>query len=682
MGLFKQIVEPLIAKNIPVIPLRPKTKIAFISNWPEIASTNPEKITQWDEEYPEANAACVAFAKPGGVCILEIDKPGFVDVIERDTGQKIPETLTVRSSPGKGHLYFRHTPASIALGNKQGKDETGRESWSLRGDNRYCVAPLSHHPTSGRRYELLRDTEPAPAPDWLIEWCAKSGAVQVATGHTEFDDTTPISEGGRNNALTSILGRARQVLKMDRAQLEQFGLSVNQKRCNPPLSEAEVKVIAGSVASYPITQANPINLGGKILGVDTQTSAPAPAPLEREPTKEIPYPVFPRWVMKGTSLYDGFVGPICQNSSRIPEFMFLPGVALMLNYIGTKVRIEYKNTSPSFYLCLIGEKGRGHKSSSVNDVMGYLRTSGILGYHTSQTRNSEGKTTVYTSGSTEGLGLEMQRTNCKNGVLYYDELSLLVNKAGIQNSSMLSHLLTAHESGQWGNQTKARREVFTFEPGTYCVSLICCTTPKGFEQHWSKMGGESSGMDDRFFFIMQPQVLPGIKLQTTVDTSLAAVETRKRLDKAIKQQVYSIDDTTRLENEIEKLGVRSESRVEKMALYFAIDMNRDSIDEECIERALAICKYEEQTKQYLRLFESSTREGAVQNRIIQALQRNSGAMTRRKLERSVNPLYYGTSLFGQCMRSLEGAGYIIKQGTGTKGDPEMIILMRNTESEE
>lgn len=677
MGLFRQIAEPLIAKNIPLIPLRPKTKIAFIQNWPEIASTDPEKIARWDDEYPGANAACVAFAKPGGICILEIDKPGFIDVIERETGRKIPETLAVRSSQGRGHLYFRHSLASIALGNKQGKDEDGRESWSLRGDNRYCVAPLSFHPTSGKQYELLRDVDPVPAPDWLIEWCAKSGSTQIATGHTELDDTTPIAEGGRNSTITSILGRARQVLKMDRTELEQFGLSINQKRCHPPLSESEVKTIAASVASYPIAEAAPVIMGGKVLG------QPAPlVQLEPEPIKKIAYPTFPRWVMKGTSLYDGFIGPVCAKSSRIPEFMFMPGVATILNYIGTKVRIEYKKTTPSFYLCVVGEKGRTHKSSSVIDILDYLRTAGILNYAGAQTRNSEGRTMLFTAGSTEGLGLEMQRMNCRNAVLFYDELSNFVSKASIQNSSMLPHLLTMHEAGQWSNNTKARREIFAFEPNTYCVSLICCTTSKGFDQQWSKIGGESSGMDDRFFFLIQPEILQAPKLQQSVDTTEASVETRKRIDKAIKQAVYSIDDTTRLGNEIEKLGVRAESRAEKLALYFAIDLGLDSIDDGCIERALAICKYEEQTKQYLKIFEASTREGAVQNRIILALQRHSGVMTRRALEKSVNPLFYGTTLFGQCMRSLEASGYIARQGTGTKGDPEMVILMRGAESEE
>src|ERR1700676_559575 len=217
MGLFKQIAEPLIARNVPVIPLRPKTKIAFLNNWQEIASTDLIKVEKWDEEYPDANGACVAYAKPDGIWMFEIDKPGFLETIQNQTQQKLPDTFTVRSSPGRGHFYFRQTAASIAMGNVQGKDEEGKEAWSARVDNRYVVAPGSYHPTSGKRYETLRDVPILTAPDWLVEWCVAQKSATVKTGHAELDDESIVHEGSRDNTMASILGTARQVLKMDRS---------------------------------------------------------------------------------------------------------------------------------------------------------------------------------------------------------------------------------------------------------------------------------------------------------------------------------------------------------------------------------------------------------------------------------------------------------------------------------
>jgi hypothetical protein len=419
-------------------------------------------------------------------------------------------------------------------------------------------------------------------------------------------------------------------------------------------------------------------MGGIVLG---QPTAPAQF-IAPEPAKSVPYPKFPQWVMAGTSVYEGLIRPVCEKNSRYPEFMFMPAAALILNYIALKVRVEYKNIVPSFYMVLIGQKGRVIKSSSVADVIEYLHNAGVVDDASSSTRNAEGKSMVFTVGSPEGLGIEMSRTNCKNAVLYYDELSLLTSKAGIEGSSLLPQLLIMHESKKFSNTVKGRKESFNFEPGSYCASMIACTTDKNFHKQWSKMSGDSSGMDDRTFFLYQPEILASLKPYILVNTKDAAVETRKRLDKAVQQGVYCIEDSTQLEEKIGKIGVRGASRVEKLSLYFAVDLGRDSIDNECIERAIAICDYEMAAKKYLRTFEATSREGAIQNEIIQTLQRNQGAMPKRDLERIIHPIRYGLSLYNQCYFGLLKSEYITEYGTGVKNDPTQVILMRNIEEEE
>lgn len=683
MGLFKEIAIPLASRGVPLIPLRPKTKAAFIQGWETEASTDLQKIEAWDEQYPDANGACVAFAQPGGTWFLEIDQEGYAKQIEAQTGRKIPETFMVRSSPGRGHFYFRQTPASIAMGNTQGKDSDGKEAWSARVSNRYVVAPGSYHPTSGKQYEILRNTEILEAPDWLVQWCASQNG-SAKTGHVELDDESPIVEGSRNNALTSILGKARQVLKMDAEQLFAYGVSVNQKRCNPPMSESEVRTIAYSVARYAISESVAPLMNGVPVGTNMVLSTPVGqiADMDLPEITAVPYPVFPRWVMKGTSVFDGFVDPICKKNSRYPEFMFMPAVTLILNYLALKVRIEYKNTIPSIWMVSIGRKGRVIKSSSVQDAVEYLNWAGIAGYYGGGTRNAEGRSLVWTAGSTEGLGLGMSRTNCRNAVLFYDELGNLTSKAGIENSSMSKHLLTMYESGQWANEVKKRNEAFSFEPGSYCASIIACTTDKNFHEYWSVMSGASSGMDERFFFLYQPETLIELIPQTTVNTKDAALETRKRIDKAVQKGIYSIDDMTPLEQKIGKLGNRPAIRVEKFALYFAVDLGRDSIDEECIERGLAICEYELAVKKYLATFEATTREGKLQNEIVQILQRNGGRILSRDLERAMHPLRHGTSLWFQVYSGLIRNGWMLETGNGTKGDPKMVILARVPEVED
>lgn len=675
MGLFKLIAEPLITKNVPVMPLRPKTKIAFIDKWQNHATIDPTKIAQWDEEFPDANGACVAYAKLGGVWFFEVDKQGFHETIEEQTHQKFPETFTVRSSPGRGHFYFKHTEKSLAMGNRQGKDSLGKEAWSARTDNRYVVAPGSIHPGTGLPYELLRDVDIVPAPDWLVDWC-----IQNSGGHTPPavpDDEQPIPDGSRNSTLASILGKARQNLNLSKEELYALGSSVNQKRCHPPLPDAEIRTIANSIGGYAVVEAPAVIINGKTVGQVQEIAVREPIKL-----KKSIYPVFPRWVMKGTSLYDGCIAPTCEINSRYPEFMFMPGVAMILNYVATKVRIQRKNIIPSFYMVLIGQKGRVIKSSSVADVTEYLGEAGIVKDANAGIRNAEGKSLVFTVGSPEGLGIEMARTNCKNAILYYDELSLLTSKAGIEGSSLLSNLLTMHESKKFSNVVKGRKESYNFEAGTYCCSLIACTTDKNFHKQWSRMAGDSSGMDDRFFFLYQPEILKPLVPYEHVDVRANAELTRKRVEAAVMQGSYEISDSTQLEMSIEKIGNRVENRAEKLALYFAIDLGRSEIDEECVERALAICTYEIAAKKYLATFEASTKEGALQSEIVQVLQRNNGGMPKRDLERIIKPLSHGLTAFNMSYYNLMKSGYIYEQGAGVKTDPSITILARGLEDEE
>src|SRR5229473_1306161 len=113
---------PLIERDVPVIPLRPATKVAFIKTWESVASIDLEQVKEWSQDYPDANVASVAKAQPGGVWFFDADRAGLVKKIESETGQKIPGTFMVRSRPGAGHYYWRQNAASIAMGNRQASD--------------------------------------------------------------------------------------------------------------------------------------------------------------------------------------------------------------------------------------------------------------------------------------------------------------------------------------------------------------------------------------------------------------------------------------------------------------------------------------------------------------------------------------------------------------------------------
>ena len=52
-----------VAKGVPVIRLRPRTKIAFDPDWPALATMDESVLRKWDLETPDANCAAVAKAE-------------------------------------------------------------------------------------------------------------------------------------------------------------------------------------------------------------------------------------------------------------------------------------------------------------------------------------------------------------------------------------------------------------------------------------------------------------------------------------------------------------------------------------------------------------------------------------------------------------------------------------------
>jgi len=194
------------------------------------------------------------------------------------------------------------------------------------------------------------------------------------------------------------------------------------------------------------------------------------------------------------------------------------------------------------------------------------------------------------------------------------------------------------------------------------------------------MAGEDSGLNDRFFFLLQPDPLPETKLFTAVDFREGSIKTRQLIDKATKQGVYHFVDQTPLEEIARLYGNRTEIRAEKWALAFAIDLGRDEIDEDCVERAIALIRYEVATKKYMITFESRNEEALIQQKIMSALEKSKGILGKREIERKIHPGRYGTSRWEQAYKGLLIYGYIREEGDGTRSNPKITKMVRRLES--
>jgi hypothetical protein len=369
----------------------------------------------------------------------------------------------------------------------------------------------------------------------------------------------------------------------------------------------------------------------------------------------VPYPKFPAWVYtipstetgRRSSIYEGLVKPYCDVNSRYEEFILMPAYTVLLNYLGTKVLIQSKAYPLSFFMVSIGQKGKTIKSSSAESATEYFHLMGLLEQAGGHIKTADSKSLVWTAGSAEGLGLSIDRTKCKNAIVYYDELAKLDKKSQIECSALGTDLNTAYEAGKLQNTVKRAKECYSIEPGTYCASFIACTTEKNFNEQWSRMYTGNDGLDDRFFFLLQPEQLKEVTPSVAVNTLAGALETRRLIDKAVQQGKFDIDDDAKelLRRCIVDSGFsnRDEIRAEKLSLAFAVDMGLDHIDADCVDRGLAVCRYGIETKRWLSTMEARGPIAAAQQKIRRLLaRRKDGKMLKTELERLMESDQWGT----------------------------------------
>jgi len=177
---------------------------------------------------PEGN---YGISLDGQYVVVDFDRP-------RDEGSwELPETWTQKSRRGL-HMLFRVPKGADLKAAKNRKFEFG--DVKVRG---YIVGPGSV--VNGHKYEVIVDRDPIQAPLWLWEYVCSQ---PVAEG-TVVADRDSISAGERDDSLARIGGLLRRMSLSQEAIAK--GLDgINQVLVDPPVSAADIKRIARSVAKY------------------------------------------------------------------------------------------------------------------------------------------------------------------------------------------------------------------------------------------------------------------------------------------------------------------------------------------------------------------------------------------------------------------------------------------------
>lgn len=492
----------VVSKNVPVTPVRPDSKAAFLSDWPTSATTNPTQIKRWSAQYSSPvvfNYAAVATGTPDGVWFWEADSRAVFDRIKAETGRELfddVKTFLVRSREGRGHVYFRNTPASLAMGNiSQGYVKGG--DWSARVINQYVVGPGSIHPDSKQPYLALNpDAEILPAPDWFVQWLVSQKVEKKSAKKDE--DSIPRNEAGRvphgsiHSYMVNQCGKMR-AMGMDVDQIQSNLLTLVHKHCEPPIDDAKVRQVARSFEKYdegtPQEQIPELELNQKPDVEGTIEVVPVYDPKAGE-----------AWQKSDMSLavMNGRLGELCDQRllKYFPVSYAWTSLISVASVMVPKIVVgpgSYLTEDDSMVNSFTGLVGPVHSGKS----QAILWAKKLLGI-------SESNYTDVKAGSSEGLLKKLSKMReagklSENVLVDLDEWAHLFAKAGIENSSFTTFMHSAFYKRRQ-NLVLARGK----EAGLDCaLSFIGGIVEDEFDTCFgaSSMGG----LHDRFTFGLCPE---------------------------------------------------------------------------------------------------------------------------------------------------------------------------------
>lgn len=245
--------------NFDLLPLRdpskPKSKTnkAVYAQFGSVAATESQ-IREWWAKDPGANIGLIC-GYTSGLVVVDLDpnkrngpksyrysSERRKQLLEREGFEATP--LTVKTTSGGWHLYYRHPRAPNPVVTQKGHNK-GEGVDVQGGENAYVVAPPSQ--LRGKRYKWEGDDSaelPAP-PLWLINTKTPS-ETRVHSGYwRSLALSTDIPEGGvdggpgRNQTLRSLaLAKAKRLIPLDEALADL--MNWNEARCKPPLTDAAI----------------------------------------------------------------------------------------------------------------------------------------------------------------------------------------------------------------------------------------------------------------------------------------------------------------------------------------------------------------------------------------------------------------------------------------------------------
>lgn len=671
----------------PVFPCAPNAKRPLTANGLNDATTDPARIEAWWSDTPRANVAIAT----SGLLVVDLDTlDGRPNAWLQDDPDKLlslasaPVSLTPR---GGRHFIFR-APAGKSFRNTASKLAPGVDT---RADGGYILAPPSM--VEGRLYrfaeECALDMEPAKLPEppaWLMEALERPANERGNLAGLRLDHSLPanaIPAGQRNSALTSLAGTMRRA-GMSEAEILAALHKANADRCNPPLDDHDVQVIAWSVARY---EPDPIAVA---VAEDHAAQDGLTTTEERKSVGP-----FPKHLLR----VPGFIGRAIDFNlagARKPQPILALGGALCLLSVltGRKITDPY-GTRTNLYVLGIGESGCGKERARVVNK---------------EVLHDAGVAERYAEGLASHTGLVNAVEKCRETLFQVDEIGRYLKTLSHPNSaphlsqviSVLMMLFTSAETVYVTDSyadTSLKKTIYNPHAVLYGT-----TVPKSLYEGFTADSVTDGFMSRMLVFVSDdpdPESRPSVRsMRAPADLVDVAQYWRDfkppewgdmsdhfracplvvEYDQAAIDRMEALERLSRherrtLKTEAKALWTRATEKARKLALLYACSANHRTplVTAEAAEWGAAVIEYV--TRQMIETAQdwiTETPFHARRMRVLRTIKAQPGGISQGELWRATR--YLQNRERTEVLESLLAAGDIRQESLETGGRPRTVYL--------
>jgi len=216
-------------RGLSILPIRPETKAPALDSWKFLQERLPtgEEIVRWWQHTRDGIA--ILCGSVSGVIAVDADSPAKAE----ELCKRLPRTeMMTRSSPGKGHLYYRIAEGIVI----PTRIRIGGLPVDLKGEGSYCLAAPSIHPNTGKPYERRGSWDigrvPWFDPAWIDAVVPSRPRIPAKLASDEVDVLTRITRAraylARLEPAVAGKGGHKRTMYAAACLVQKFGLTVEQ----------------------------------------------------------------------------------------------------------------------------------------------------------------------------------------------------------------------------------------------------------------------------------------------------------------------------------------------------------------------------------------------------------------------------------------------------------------------